>query len=109
MLKLSIRNAQINDINSIKEILDKSFEPYKKKYTKDAYNTTVLSCDELKKRIIRSDFRVLVITFKYQIVGTTSISMKNDKILNIRSMAVLQKFQNRGIGTYILNEICRIA
>jgi N-acetylglutamate synthase-like GNAT family acetyltransferase len=106
---LNFRKACTDDADKIYKVLLKAFEPYKQKYTKEAFNATVISPEEIKERINQKNFDVLVAIYEDQIVGTASMSAKKDKTLYIRSMAVNPKFQKKGVGLFILDEIYRIA
>jgi len=102
------RKAKINDTDKIYNTLSKSFEPYKKYFTKKGYNSAVLSSDEIQERIKKNIFKVYVVTIDNKIVGTTSIIQKNDRYY-IRSLAVEPDYQNKGIGLFILENIFKIA
>lgn len=106
---LTFRKAKTSDINHIHEILYKSFQPYQKFYTDQAFAATVISPEEIKNRIIKSVYDVFVALFNSQIVGTVSLSIKNQGILYIRSMVVDPDFQRKGIGRFILENIISFA
>lgn len=106
---ITIRSGHVDDVKNIHELLLKSFEPYKKYYTKDSFNATVLSCDEIKKRINQHDSDILVTILDNQIIGTVSLLKRNQDFLYICSMVVHPDFQRRGIGRLILDNICNIA
>jgi len=106
--KLVFRGANINEKDDIYQILIESFEPYRKYYTEEGYISTVLSPEEIKKRLKDNVFKVFVVTLDKKIVGTVSIIQKNDSYY-IRSMAVDPDYQNQGIGLFILENICNIA
>ena len=46
-LDLIIRPTNSSDMENIYHILSEAFKPYKKHYTKEAYEATVLSIDEI--------------------------------------------------------------
>ncbi len=102
---LTFRKANTSDINDIHEILYKSFKPYQRFYTDQAFAATVISPEEIKNRIMKSVYDVFIALFDNQIVGTVSLSIKNQDILYIRSMAVDPDFQRIGIGNFILENI----
>ncbi len=105
----TFRRANTRDINVIHEILYKSFEPYQRFYTDEAFAATVISPKEIKERILKKDYDIFVAIFNSQIVGTVSLSIKNQKFLYIRSMAVHPDFQRKGIGCFMLDNIYYIA
>ena len=106
---LTFRKANTSDINFIHEILYKSFKPYQKFYTDQAFAATVISHEEIKNRILKNDYDVFVSLITNQIVGTVSLLLKNKKFLYIRSMAVHPDFQRIGIGVFMLDKIFYIA
>jgi ribosomal protein S18 acetylase RimI-like enzyme len=103
--KFNFRIAETSEINEIHKILVKSFYPYRKDYTEDAFNATVLTPSEIKRRIKEDLFKVYVAIADNRIVGTGSIVPKEDSYY-LRSMAVIPDFQRHGIGTFILDNIC---
>ena len=106
---ITIRIAQLTDIDEIYLILLKAFEPYNNRYTNRAYNATVMSPDEIKNRILGKKYEIFVVMKNTQIIGTFSISKKGQDQLYLRSMAVHPDYQRRGIGLYILEEINKLA
>lgn len=106
---IDIRKANHDDINEIHRVLSESFGPYRKFYTKESYDATVISNDEIKNRINREDVDVLVFIYDGRIAGTVCLDVMNGKILHVRSMGVRPGFQGKGIGKKILYEIDRIA
>jgi [ribosomal protein S18]-alanine N-acetyltransferase len=104
-----IRPATIADIEKIHYVLSEAFKPYKKHYTKEAYNATVLSTDTLVKRITDPELYVLVALFKDKIVGTTTGYNETKDCLHISTMAVDPQYQKKGVGYKLLEYICSIA
>ena len=47
-----IRPANIADAENIHYVLSEAFKPYKEYYTKDAFNKTIISTDEIVKRYV---------------------------------------------------------
>jgi N-acetylglutamate synthase-like GNAT family acetyltransferase len=108
-IKLKFRTAKINDKDKIFNILLNSFESYRGHYTEEGFKSTILSPEEIENRIKQNIFKVFVaVTLENEIVGTVSIIKQNDRYY-IRSMAVEPKFQKKGIGSFILENICKIA
>jgi N-acetylglutamate synthase-like GNAT family acetyltransferase len=106
---ITFSKAQIQDINDIFLVLSKAFEPYNNNYTNDAFNATVLSPNEIKNRILGKEYEIYVVKINEQVIGTVSISKKNQRQLYIRSMAVQPDYQKRGIGLFIFNKIVGLA
>jgi len=106
--KLKIRIAVSTDIHSIHEILSEAFKPYRKYYTKKAYKATVISPEEIEKRIENSETIVLVADYANVVIGTASINLGDKTNLYIQSMAVKPTYQGKGIGLCILTIIERI-
>lgn len=106
---IEIRNAKNFDIQAIYEVLSEAFQPYRQDYTEEAYNATVISPDEIEERMNEKQTEMLVIIYHNKIVGTATITMKQNNELYIRSMAVRPHIQRKGIGSLILDEIDRRA
>lgn len=105
---LIFRKAKPKDTIDIYEILLNSFRTYQSFYTDQAFSATVLSPEKIKDRILKEKYEVFVTLLNNQIVGTVSLSIKNQNILYIRSMAVHPNFQRTGIGCFILDNIFNI-
>ncbi len=106
---IKIRKARKNDIQKICHILSESFEPYRQYYTEEAYEATVLSPREIEKRVANQHTDVLVTILANQIVGTASIIGEGKANLHVLSMAVEPKYQRKGVGWRVLEEINRLA
>lgn len=100
-----IREAKNIDIQSIYEVLSDAFQSYRQDYTEEAYNATVISPDEIEKRMNEKRTEMLVIVYHNKIVGTATITMTRNSKLYIRSMAVRPHIQRSGIGSLLLEEI----
>lgn len=103
---------QTSDINIAPEIhrlLLEAFSPYREQYTEGAFNATVASAENLKKRIQSGYFEVLVALCEDEIAGTVSVKKINDKTLYMATMAVKPAYYGKGIGYKILEEVKRIA
>lgn len=108
IMTIKFELAKINDKNKIYNILLNSFEPYKEYFTEDGFYSTVLSPEEIENRIKQIFFKVFVVTMEKRIVGTVTVIPQNDRYY-LRSMAVEPNYQNTGIGSFILENIYRIA
>ena len=105
---LTFREAKPNDTIDIHGILYKSLKPYQGFYTDQAYSATVLSPEKIKDRILQEKYDVFITLLNNKIVGTVSLSTKNQNILYIRSMAVHPDVQRHGIGRFIMDNINKI-
>lgn len=108
-LKLAFRKAKTHEIYQIYYVLLKAFEPYKKNYTDGAFQATTLSPLVIYNRLLGKKYDVFVILTNNIIVGTVSITRKDQDDLYIRSMAVHPDYQKRGIGFFIIKKIIEIA
>ncbi|MBA3673830.1 MAG: GNAT family N-acetyltransferase [Chitinophagaceae bacterium] len=107
-----IKILEVSDTENsgaIHEILSNSFVYYKSQYTKEAYNATVISIEEIKHRINTKEYQVLLAWYADNIAGTASIKITEDKNLYICSMAVKPAYQGKSIGWSILQEVEQIA
>lgn len=102
-LDVIIRLAKISDTEILYHILSESFKPFKKYYTKEAFNATVISTDEITKRINNPEIYVLVILVNNRIVGTVSVYQKNNNCLYIYTMSVYPHYQKKELVTNYLN------
>jgi ribosomal protein S18 acetylase RimI-like enzyme len=102
---MEIRDAFPEDAAAIHEVLSNAFLPYRKYYTDDAYNITVCSLDEIKRRVQDAAFDVLVAIAEDRIVGTAALSIKEPGVLYLGSMAVMPDVQGSGIGFVLLEEV----
>lgn len=97
-----IRNATINEIFEIHEILSKSFNSYKKYYTQKALNETVISPKEIEKRINDITRDVLIDIKDKIIVGPAIITQKEKNSLYISSTAVRSEYQLVLVGISLM-------
>lgn len=108
-VNITFKKAQIHEINDIHLVLSKAFEPYKKDYTNGAFNATVLTSTDIQNRIIDQKYEIFVVVIDEHIIGTVSLSKKDQDQLHVRSMAVHPDYQKRGIGLFILKKINELA
>lgn len=86
------------------------FNPrYKEYYTDEAFRATVISPEEIVKRINGSKRDVLAAICGVKVVGTASMTLKNEGNIYLQSMAVEPSYQNRGVGNHIMDRIQDIA
>lgn len=103
-----IRDAEEKDIDEIHNVLAEAFAPYRREYTKEAYDATVVSKEEIRKRIKHPDMAILVAESQDVIVGTAVLEMTTDEPY-IQSMAVKPSAQRGGVGISILKTIEKCA
>lgn len=107
--EVKIRGAVREEIQEIHRVLSESFKPYQKDYTEGAYSATVVSPDEIEKRINDPEIEVLVAVYDDKIIGTATINLQGQEELYIASMGVRPATQGKGAGQRILEEIQRRA
>jgi GNAT superfamily N-acetyltransferase len=97
-----IRNARLADSQEVLECLKEAFEQYRKKYTVQAFASTVLTPETLRKRL--SQMRVLVAAdVTNRVIGTISYRVLNGEG-NIRGMAVRPTHQGAGVAAALLGQ-----
>ncbi len=104
-----IRGAKQAEAAEIHKILASAFEPYRHDYTEEAYRATVVSVDEIQRRIEDKETEVLVATLNGALSGTVTVTPLDERSIYIKSMAVAPRFQGRRIASELLNELERIA
>ena len=105
MIFKKIKHTDIKDVSSI---LSSAFKPYKKYYTNEAYNATILSPRSIKQRIENKESEFFVVIYKNEIVGTIILLLSRN-LMYLSSMAVKPKYQKQGVGHFILEEVIKIA
>jgi GNAT superfamily N-acetyltransferase len=95
-----IRRASAADARGILECLASSFEPYRASYTPAAYLDTVLTAETITQRL--ETMQVFVAVADGQVMGTIACTMSNVAEGHLRGMAVLPKWQGRGIAGKLL-------
>jgi GNAT superfamily N-acetyltransferase len=99
------RQACVDDVTGICEVLAEAFEPYRETYTRHAYDATVLTAPEVERRIRDPEVGVLVAVCGNAVVGTATIEPRGERELYIRSMAVHPGYQGKRIGRQLLERI----
>lgn len=103
-----VRESSLNMTQEIWDVLSEAFSPYYKFYTEKAFSATVISPSEIKERIQDPKTIVLVASYRGKVIGTVSIELQNNN-LHIRSMAIMPKYQRKGIGSSIFEKIFAIS
>jgi ribosomal protein S18 acetylase RimI-like enzyme len=97
-----IRNAVMDEAESIASVLYQAFAEFEPLYTTAAFAATTPASDQIQKRW--SEGPVWVAAEGSQIVGTVSAVPKPEG-LYIRSMAVLPSYQGQEIGYILLQTV----
>ena len=100
-----IRSAVLHEADMIHKILVDAFSPYKEYYTRQAYNITVCSPEEIGRRIADKTTDVLVALRDGQIAGTAALHYEELGRLYLSSMAVDPATQGKGVGYYLLKAV----
>ena len=98
---ITIRKALEADASGILECLRIAFEPYRDKYTLEAFADTVLTPETIQDRLGQMSVFVAV-TAGEQIVGTIACSVVAAGEGHLRGMAVLPEWHGRGIAEKLL-------
>ncbi|HKD85224.1 MAG TPA: GNAT family N-acetyltransferase [Terriglobales bacterium] len=97
-----VRQATRRDVAGILDCLAAAFEPYRTRYTHDAYLDTVLTRERLNARL--NSMRVLIaITGKREVIGTIACGLASPAEGHLRGMAVLPEWLGRGIAERLLS------
>ncbi len=99
----------INNAPEIHNVLLEAFEPFRHLYTEGSFNATVVSTEDLVKRIDGNEYDVLIAICDNEIAGTASVKLEGEKNLYLASMAVKPAYHGKGIGKKILEEAEKIA
>jgi predicted N-acetyltransferase YhbS len=98
---VTIRKASQTDGPGILACLRIAFEPYRDKYTPEAFTDTVLTPDTIRARLGQMGVFVAV-TSAGRIVGTIACSVVTSGEGHLRGMAVLPEWHGRGIAGELL-------
>jgi ribosomal protein S18 acetylase RimI-like enzyme len=97
----SIRRATLNDAPGILECLRAAFDPYRDRYTKNAFADTVLSPDTIQSRLIGMSVFVAV-SGSGTIIGTIGGHKVDHAEGHIRGMAVHPDVAGTGVAQSLL-------
>jgi ribosomal protein S18 acetylase RimI-like enzyme len=98
-LKILVREANIEDVPKVVEVLEKSFWEFKDLYTAPALRATAADRENILKRM--QEGPIWIASLKNKIVGTISATFKEDD-LYIRGMAVIPAARDLKIGCKLL-------
>jgi ribosomal protein S18 acetylase RimI-like enzyme len=97
---ITIRRAQVEEVESIVECLESAFEPFRSQYTRDAFRDTVLSSEAIRERMVHMTVYVAIATER-EVVGTVASALEGEDG-HLRGMAVRPAWQGRRIADQLL-------
>jgi ribosomal protein S18 acetylase RimI-like enzyme len=97
---ITIRRAQVEEVESIVECLESAFEPFRSQYTRDAFRDTVLSSEAIRERMVHMTVYVAIATER-EVVGTVASALEGEDCQH-RCMAVRPAWQGRRIADQLL-------
>jgi len=102
-LKIVVRRAKPEDVESIYSVIKLAFEDYRKiGYREVAIQSAIISKSEIQRRI--SEELMLVAETDKQIVGTVAGTIGCES-MNVMTLATHPRFQNLGVGTRLMEEL----
>lgn len=93
-----VRNVSVADSEMIYDVLVDAFSPFGKHYTTAARKATIMSPYEIEECIRDDKHDILVATLNNKIVGTVTLQIRDEGDIYVRSIAVSQCCQGRGVG-----------
>jgi GNAT superfamily N-acetyltransferase len=97
----SIRSASADDASGILHCLQTAFEPYRKDYTPQAFEDTVLNSETVRKRMVAMSIFVAV-SPTGEVVGTIACKVVEPGHGHLRGMAVLPQWHGQGVAKELL-------
>ena len=97
---ITIRRAQVEEVESIVECLESAFEPFRSQYTRDAFRDTVLSSEAIRERMVHMTVYVAIATER-EVVGTVASALEGEDG-HLRGIAVRPAWQGRRIADQLL-------
>ena len=101
-----IRKATEQDAIDVTMILSLAFNEFKEKYTKEAYDATVITPDQAVERM---NSGIVLIALVNNIPVATISGYISDAVLKIQGMAVIPDQRAKGLGLTLLQEIEKYA
>ncbi len=98
-----IREAQIEEAEAISACLNAAFEPFRSQYTPGAFDDTVPAPGAIRQRMVHMKVYVAIAS-EEEIVGTIASGMQGEEG-HLRGMAILPRWQGRGIAEQLLNTV----
>ena len=103
MLAIRIREARPDDADAVLTCLAEAFEPYRARYTPQAFEDTVMSAEAIQRRF--KDMTVLVAaTEAEQIAGTIGYAINGGEG-HIRGMAVRPEYLGTDVARSLLGAV----
>lgn len=99
--ELDIRPAVESDLAGVTQCLAETFEPYRARYTPEAFQDTVLTLESAKHRLREMTILVAEDTSR-EVVGTISYQAMARGEGHLRGMAVVPRFQGGGLARRLL-------
>jgi ribosomal protein S18 acetylase RimI-like enzyme len=98
-----IRRASDQDIGDVMRCLSAAFEPYRLRYTPDAFRDTILTPELARQRL---DTMTIFVAESDggEIVGTIAVEVSAAGVGHLRGMAVLPAHQGTGAASRLLYE-----
>jgi ribosomal protein S18 acetylase RimI-like enzyme len=98
---ITVRRATKEDASAVLACLRAAFEPYRDRYTPEAFVDTVLTPETVQQRL--GSMCVLVaVNEAVDLVGTIACSVIGEGEGHLRGMAVLPEWQGRGVAEKLL-------
>jgi GNAT superfamily N-acetyltransferase len=97
-----IRRATPDDAQAVLDCLYAAFEPYRERYTPDAYRDTTLTPRTVHERMASMSIFVAVAPDS-QVVGTIATAVADAGVGHLRGMAVLPAWQGAGVAALLLD------
>lgn len=97
----SVHRATSADANGVLHCLHTAFEPYRRRYTPDAFRDTVLGPETVTDRLASMAVFVAV-TPAGEIVGTIGCRLVSAEEGHLRGMAVLREWHGAGVAAQLL-------
>jgi predicted N-acetyltransferase YhbS len=99
---VSIRKATPGDAGAIRDCLRSAFEPYRNRYTPEAYRDTTLTAETIHDRLASMSVLVAV-NPSGDVVGTIATAIEDAGVGHLRGMAVLPAWQGAGVAASLLD------
>jgi GNAT superfamily N-acetyltransferase len=101
MREITIREASLPDAAAIMACLGAAFEVYRERYTPEGFGDTVLTPRSAEQRL--HHMTVLVAeNDAAEVIGTLAFEVMRSGDGHLRGMAVLPRYQGRGVGGMLL-------
>ncbi len=106
MLPVTIRHAKLNELFRVIFITQLA---NKIPYQKNTLVTIPHEPEDIKSRFSKKEFFIIVAVSKNKIVGAARYKINNKNQLYFYKLAVLKTYRNKGVGSFLVNEIEKIA